>query len=49
MKQLKAGRGTIGKSAVVGSRERYSGRNADQPIESTDKGTLHRVIGVNFQ
>ena len=49
MKQLKAGRGTIGKTAVVGRKERYSGRNAGQPIESTDKGTLHGFIEAYTQ
>ena len=38
-KKLRAGRGTVGKQAVLGMRER-GGRVVAKPIEGTDKGTI---------
>lgn len=45
-KKLKAGRGPVGKQAVVGLRER-GGNVKAMPIQSTDKETLHGVIHDN--
>jgi transposase-like protein len=42
-KKLKAGRGTVGKTAVLGMRER-GGRTVATPIESTDKETVQAAI-----
>jgi transposase-like protein len=42
-KKLKAGRGTVGKMAVLGMRER-GGRTVATPIESTDKETVQAAI-----
>ena len=42
-KKLKAGRGTVGKTAVVGMRER-GGRTVAVPVESTDQAAIHAVI-----
>jgi hypothetical protein len=38
-KKLKAGRGTVGKTPVIGMRER-GGRTVAMPIESTDRATI---------
>jgi transposase-like protein len=42
-KKLKAGRGTIGKTAVLGMRER-GGQTIATPIENTDKDTIQAAI-----
>lgn len=42
-KRLKTGRGTVGKMAVLGMRER-GGRTIAMPIEGTDKDTVQSVI-----
>jgi transposase-like protein len=42
-KKLKAGRGTVGKTAVLGMRER-GGRTVATPIESADKEIVQSVI-----
>ena len=42
-KKLKAGRGTVGKTAVLGMRER-GGRTVATPIEGTDKETVQAAI-----
>jgi transposase-like protein len=42
-KKLKAGRGTIGKTPVIGMRER-GGRTVAMPIEGTDRATIQSVI-----
>jgi transposase-like protein len=42
-KKLKAGRGTIGKTAVLGMRE-HDGRTVATPIPNTDAGTVHSEI-----
>ena len=47
-KKLSAGRGTVGKSAVVGMRER-GGRTIAKPIATTDKKTLHAAIHANIE
>ena len=47
-KQLHAGRGAVGKSAIIGMRER-GGRTIAMPIQATDTQTLQRVICENVQ
>ena len=42
-KKLKAGRGTVGKTPVIGMRER-GGRTVAMPIEGTDKATIQAAI-----
>ena len=42
-KRLKAGRGTVGKQAVLGMRER-GGKSIAMTVASTDKATLHAKI-----
>src|SRR3984893_11784847 len=42
-KKLKAGRGTVGKTAIIGMRER-GGRTIAMPIDGTDQATLHGII-----
>ena len=42
-KKLNAGRGTVGKTPVLGMRER-GGRTKAMPISGTDAGTLHEEI-----
>ena len=42
-KKLKAGRGAVGKSAVLGMRER-SGRVKAKPVKRTDRQTLHGEV-----
>ncbi len=42
-KKLQAGRGTVGKTAVLGMRER-GGRTKAHPILHTDAATIHRAI-----
>ena len=42
-KKLKAGRGTVGKTAVVGLRER-GGRTLAVPVDSTDQDTIHGIV-----
>jgi len=47
-KKLRAGRGAVGKAAVLGLRER-GGRTRALPIDSTDRDTLHRAIHANVE
>lgn len=47
-KKLKMGRGTVGKKAVLGMRER-GGRTVAMPIESTDATTLQSAIHANVE
>ena len=44
-KKLKAGRGPVGKTAVVGVRERETGKVVARPSAFTDKDELHAFIG----
>src|SRR5438128_11271009 len=41
-KKLNAGRGAVGKTAVLGMRERASGRVKAKPVANTDQETIHR-------
>jgi len=44
-KKLKAGRGAVGKTAVVAMRERgEGGRTVGMPIEDADKATVHKAV-----
>ena len=45
-KKLKAGRGSVGKTAVVGLRER-GGRTVAMPIEATDMAALQSAVHAN--
>lgn len=47
-KRLNAGRGTIGKTAVLGMRER-GGRTRAMPITGTDKGTINHHINRHIE
>jgi transposase-like protein len=47
-KKLKAGRGTVGKTAVLGMRER-SGRTRGMTLASTDKKTIQAVINEHVE
>lgn len=44
-KKLHAGRGAVGKQAVVGVKER-NGKVVAMPVQSTDKETLHGIINA---
>jgi transposase-like protein len=43
-KKLKAGRGTVGKAAVVGVKQRATGRVNTEVVKSTDKATLQNFV-----
>ena len=43
-KKLHAGRGAVGKTPVVGVRDRTTGRVNTEVVESTDKGTLQNFV-----
>ena len=43
-KKLNAGRGTIGKTAVIGVKDRHSNQVNAEVIESSDKSTLHGFV-----
>ena len=43
-KKLRAGRGTVGKTAVAGVRDRATGRVQTEVVEQTDKGTLQNFV-----
>ena len=46
-KKLKAGRGPVGKSAVVGMKDRDTGQVTSKVVESTDAGTLQEFVRVH--
>ena len=46
-KKLHAGRGTVGKTAVVGVLDRDSGNVQAEVVEATDRRTLHGVVEAN--
>lgn len=43
-KKLRAGRGTVGKTAIVGAKDRASNRVAAKVVERTDAATLQRFV-----
>ena len=47
-KKMNAGRGTVGKQAVLGMRER-GGKSIAKPVDSTDKATLHAEIARHVE
>ena len=47
-KKRKAGRGAVGKSAVVGMRER-GGRTIAHPVDDADNANLHRAIHTHVE
>ena len=47
-KKLRAGRGTVGKVAVVGMRER-GGRTKAKPVPGTDSENLHAIVHENIE
>ena len=47
-KKLKAGRGAVGKAAVLGMRER-GGRTVAMPVEDVDTANLHRAIHKHIE
>ena len=46
-KKLKAGRGTVGKTAVVGVKDRETGKVVAMPVANTDKDTLQGFVHDN--
>ena len=42
--RMRAGRGSAGKTAVVGAKDRYTGMVAARVVERTDKGTLQEFV-----
>ena len=48
-KKLNAGRGTVGKTPVLGLRERSTGKAKAVPIEGTSRATLHREIAKHVE
>ena len=43
-KNLRAGRGFVGKTAVAGVRDRATGKVSTEVVESTDKGTIQNFV-----
>ena len=48
-KKLNAGRGTVGKTAVVGAKDRETNRVSAVVIDNTDQPTLHGFISANVE
>ena len=48
-KRLNAGRGTVGKTAVVGMKDRQTGQVTSQVVESTDAPTLQGFVERNTE
>ena len=48
-KKLKSGRGTVGKTAVIGVKERESKKVKAEVINNTKQNTLHGFIGENVK
>jgi len=48
-KKLNAGRGAVGKTAVLGMRERATGKVKAKPVANTDQETIHRAIHQNIE
>ena len=44
-----AGRGPVGKSAVVGMKDHDTGQVAAEVVEATDKNTLQGFVAVNTE
>lgn len=48
-KRLKAGKGTVGKTPVVGVKDRASGKTSMKVVENPKKGTLQGFIARNIR
>ena len=48
-KKLNAGRGTVGKTAVVGAKDRHSNQVQATVVAATDKNTLHGFVANNVE
>ena len=48
-KKLNAGRGPVGKTAVVGAKDRKTNRVSAEVIKSTDQLTLHGFVSANVE
>ena len=48
-KRLRAGRGTVGKTAVVGAKDRATNRVKARVIKNTDRPTLHRFVHASAE
>ena len=48
-KKLRAGRGTVGKTAVVGMKDRATNQVAAEVVEDTSKVTLHKFVHTNVK
>ena len=48
-KKLKAGRGTVGKTAVIGVKERNTNKVSASPIACTDSSSINRYIRDNVK
>lgn len=48
-KKLNAGRGVVGKTPVVGVRDRETGKVKTQVVRSTDKESIHTFLGKNVK
>ena len=48
-KKLRAGRGAVGKAAVVGAKDRETGQVSTAAVESTDAPTLQAFVKLNTQ
>ena len=48
-KKLKSGRGAVGKAAVIGMRERETGKVRAKVVPTTDQETIHRAIHQNIE
>ena len=46
-KRLRAGRGPVGKTAVVGAKDRETNRVSAEVVENTDAATLQGFVGEN--
>lgn len=48
-KKLRAGRGTVGKTAIVGMKDRDTGKVEAEVVETTDAHTLQGFVAVNTE
>ena len=48
-KKLKAGRGAVGKTAVVGAKNRESKKVVSEPVSKTDASTLQGFVNANVE
>ena len=48
-KKLNAGRGTVGKTAVIGAKDRHTNRVSAVVVGNTDQQTLHGFVSANVE